>query len=85
MRNTTLIQEQYNPHSDIIYVRIIIEALRWVLTKNYMELETKCDEALAQIETMKYEYTLRQEGYQDILKYGAAFYRKECMVKTSNV
>ena len=32
MRNTTLIQEQYNPHSDIIYVRIIIEALRWVLT-----------------------------------------------------
>ena len=50
-----------------------------------MELETKCDEALAQIETMKYEYTLRQEGYQDILKYGAAFYRKECMVKTSNV
>ena len=55
------------------------------VAKNYMELETKCDEALAQIETMKYEYTLRQEGYQDILKYGAAFYRKECMVKTSNV
>ena len=55
------------------------------VAKSYMELETKCDEALAQIETMKYEYTLRQEGYQDILKYGAAFYRKECMVKTSNV
>ena len=55
------------------------------VAKNYMELETKCDEALAQIETMKYEYTLRQEGYQDIIKYGAAFYRKECMVKTSNV
>lgn len=24
---------------------------------------------------------LRQEGYQKILKYGVAFYKKECMVK----
>ena len=24
---------------------------------------------------------LQQEGYQNILKYGVAFYRKECMVK----
>ena len=30
---------------------------------------------------IKYEASLRQEGYQDILKYGIAFYRKECMVK----
>ena len=27
------------------------------------------------------EKELRQEGYSDILKYGVAFYRKECMVK----
>ena len=44
-------------------------------------LEEKCDEALRQIEEQRYEEPLRQEGYQDILKYGVAFYRKECMVK----
>ena len=47
----------------------------------YAELENKCDEALKQIEDQKYEEALRQEGYSDILKYGIAFYRKECMVK----
>ena len=47
----------------------------------YQELESKCDEALRQIEEQKYEEALRQEGYSDILKYGVAFYRKECMVK----
>lgn len=44
-------------------------------------LEEKCDEALRQIEEQEYEESLRQEGYQDILTYGVAFYRKECMVK----
>ena len=44
-------------------------------------LEEKCDEALRQIEEQEYEESLRQEGYQDILKYRVAFYRKECMVK----
>ncbi len=51
------------------------------VAKTYQDLEEKCDEALGQIEEQKYEEALRQEGYQDILKYGVAFYRKECMVK----
>ncbi len=51
------------------------------VAKTYRELEKKCDEALEQIEKQKYEEELRQEGYSDILKYGVAFYRKECMVK----
>ena len=51
------------------------------VAKTYQELEQKCDEALRQIEDRKYEEELRQEGYSDILKYGVAFYRKECMVK----
>ena len=49
---------------------------------DYQELEMKCNEALRQIEDRKYEEPLRQEGYSDILKYGVAFYRKECMVKS---
>ena len=51
------------------------------VAKTYQRLEEKCDEALRQIEAQKYEEALRQEGYRDILKYGVAFYRKECMVK----
>lgn len=51
------------------------------VAKTYRELEQKCDEALEQIEAQRYEEPLRQEGYSDILKYGVAFYRKECVVK----
>ena len=53
------------------------------VSKSYQGLEAKCDEALEQIEDQKYEETLRQEGYQNIMKYGVAFYRKECMVKAA--
>lgn len=51
------------------------------IARTYQELERRCDEALKQIGDQKYEEALRQEGYSDILKYGIAFYRKECMVK----
>lgn len=51
------------------------------VSKSYQGLGEKCDEALEQIEAQRYEEALRQEGYQNILKYGVAFYRKECMVK----
>ena len=54
------------------------------VSKTYQGLEEKCDEALRQIEEKKYEEGLRQEGYQDIMKYGVAFYRKECMVKVAS-
>jgi hypothetical protein len=37
--------------------------------------------ALEQIEKERYDERLRQEGYQNIVKYGLAFYRKECLVK----
>ncbi|MFT8351383.1 AAA family ATPase [Clostridium saccharoperbutylacetonicum] len=45
------------------------------------ELFTKCDKALEQIEEMKYEEELNEEGYEDIIKYGMAFYRKDCLIK----
>lgn len=51
------------------------------ISKTYQGLEEKCDEALRQIEEQNYEEALREEGYQDILKYGVAFYKKECMAK----
>ena len=51
------------------------------MSGTYQGLEDKCDEALRQIEEQKYEEALRQEGYQNIMKYGVVFYRKECMAK----
>jgi hypothetical protein len=30
---------------------------------------------------MKYEEELNEEGYEDIIKYGMAFYRKDCLIK----
>ena len=51
------------------------------VARTYRELEEKCREALAQINDRKYEEELLEEGYQDIMKYGVAFYRKECMAE----
>ncbi len=41
----------------------------------------KCDEALKQIENNQYEMELQQEGYENIIKYGISFYRKDCIIK----
>ena len=44
-------------------------------------LETACLEALEQIETNNYEEVLRDDGVENIIKYGIAFYKKKCRVK----
>lgn len=51
------------------------------VASKYNQMEKLCDEALAQIEAMQYEEELREEGYQEILKYGICFFKKGCMVK----
>ena len=43
-------------------------------------LEKACAEALEQIEEKKYAQGLKRWGTKKILKYGIAFYEKECMV-----
>ena len=50
-------------------------------TKNFNELECLCDKGLAQIEAMRYESELRNDGFKNIIKYGIAFCKKSCMVK----
>ena len=45
------------------------------------EIFIKYDKALEQIEEKKYEEELNEEGYEDIIKYGIAFYRKDCIIK----
>ena len=44
-------------------------------------MEKECIEALKQITAKKYDQELRQTGYCNILKYGVAFYRKDCMIR----
>ena len=43
-------------------------------------LENACEEALGQIEEKKYAEGLKRRGTKKIIKYGIAFWEKECMV-----
>ena len=52
------------------------------IAEKYNEVEKQCKKALKQIEEMKYDYDLRKDGYQNILKYGITFMGKECLVLT---
>jgi len=54
------------------------------VAKEISKLEAKCDEALKQIEDKIYDSPLVQDGYKDIIKYGIAFYKKDCMIKINN-
>ena len=44
------------------------------------DLEAACQEALGQIEQMRYDEFLRDQGIQTILKYGIACWKKRCKV-----
>ena len=59
------------------------ERLGIVIELKYAEdgsLEAACAKALAQIEEKKYAEALRRRGMKTILKYGIAFWEKDCMV-----
>ncbi|MEN8906469.1 MAG: AAA family ATPase [Clostridiales bacterium] len=51
------------------------------IVKNIDDMETACSEALKQIEDNKYEEGLKRDGFRKFIKYGVAFYKKECLVK----
>ena len=51
------------------------------LADKFAEMESKCDEALKQIEEKNYAQPLLDDGCQEILKYGVCFFKKGCMVK----
>ena len=59
------------------------ERLGIVIELKYAEdgnLEAACTKALAQIDEKKYDEALRRRGMKKILKYGIAFWEKECQV-----
>ena len=56
----------------------IVMELKW--SDDEKSLDQNCRDALEQINTRQYTQALRNDGYQKILKYGIAFYRKKCRV-----
>lgn len=44
------------------------------------DLEKSCNEALVQIEEKRYDAVLQKDGMKEILRYGIAFYKKNCKV-----
>ena len=45
------------------------------------QLEKECQKALKQIEGRQYARKLERSGFKTVLQYGAAFYRKECLIR----
>ena len=44
------------------------------------DLQKACEKALKQIESSHYEEVLKDEGIDEVLRYGVAFYKKRCRV-----
>lgn len=63
------------------YPGIIIE-LKWKKDLNMNVLDRLADEALSQIDDMRYDSEMRHAGIKDILKLGIAFSGKNVSVKT---
>jgi hypothetical protein len=74
--------ESGNGYSDILIetpegIGIVIE-LKYA---DNGDLQSYCEEALQQIEDKDYDAILLDDGMKTIIKYGIAFYKKECKVK----
>ena len=61
---------------------VVIEA-KIAADENTMEKE--CRNALFQIEEKQYVRKLERSGFRKVIRYGISFYKKECLVKTSEV
>ena len=59
--------------------RAIIIELK--VSPKYQELSVYCDLALEQINAKNYAAELAAEGYENIMSYGIAFFKKDCLVK----
>ena len=53
------------------------------ISETFKGMESKCREALEQIENQKYAVPLKDGGYQEILKYAVCFFKKGCFVRLS--
>lgn len=79
-------RESGNGRSDIIIREYQLRKLAVIIeikvAEKFSELDKKCDDALQQIEDRNNEVELIDECYQNIIKYGVAFYHKSCKIKS---
>ena len=78
-------RESGNGRGDIFILPVSMKKTAVILelkvADTFTGLEKGCIEALKQINIKKYDQELRQTGYSSIIKYGVAFYRKDCMIR----
>lgn len=51
------------------------------IAEKFTDMEAKCEEALAQMETQQYAQPLIDDGYRPILRYVICFFKKGCIVR----
>ena len=55
------------------------------IADSMLSLQKSAEKAMDQIEDMRYADGIFVQGYQKVIKYGAAFYRKNCLISKSEV
>ena len=48
-------------------------------------LQKAAEKAKGQIDDMRYADGISAQGYQKVIKYGAAFYQKNCLISISEI
>lgn len=61
---------------------VIIMKLKWKKALSTEELDRLAEDAFAQIEDMRYDSEMKEEGIKEILKFGIAFTGKKVCIKT---
>ena len=77
----TVEADKHTDGIDVPGIWIDNDRVRFVIceVKASQEKKIPCSEALKQIEEKKYAEGLKRQGMKKIMKYGIAFYEKECM------
>ena len=60
----------------------MIMELKWKKNLDDNELALLADEAISQIDSMEYDFEMKSEGINKILKFGIAFSGKRVCIKT---
>lgn len=55
--------------------------IEFKVAKTFDDLERAADAAIRQIEERNYAAELHDDGYREVIKYGIAFFGKDCLIK----
>ena len=72
-RSDIVIKDRRNRRAVVIETKIV---------SSEDKLEAECQNAIKQIEENQYARKIERSGFRKVIRYGIAFYKKECMVKT---